>query len=226
MYRKTIYSIIAALFFVPGGTIAQDITPSEGLIVYRDAPRACWEVHVDPEPKTLKKAWQDYIKDDFDVKMKGIGFLTNRDLLSAEEVVVRPVSPEPINFYTHIVEDVNGSELKLFSELKPGEFASGSEHSRAFRAMRDILEDFLAEYLPIYYQSRVKDAEQRMVELADEREDLKKNIARDSDKISELEHEIEQRRLDLQTNQDKLDLAESKLEARKKKLERIRELLK
>ena len=225
MKRYILYSIIAAFLTIPFGLKAQDITPSEGIIAHNDAPRACWVVNVDPEPKTLKKAWKDYVKDDFDVSLKGIGFLANRDLLSAEEAVVRPISPDPLNFYTHIVEDVNGSEIKVFAELNPGDYANRSDHTGEFRAMRRILEDFLAEYLPTYYQSRVKDAENRMVELADEREKLKKEISRDSERISSLEEEIEQRRLELQSNQDKLKLAESKLEARRQKLERIRNQL-
>lgn len=225
MKNSIIFSIAVTLLFLPVQTSAQDITPSEGIIAHKDAPRACWVVHVDPEPKTLKKAWKDYVKDDFDVSLKGIGFLTNKDLLSAEEAVVRPISPDPLNFYTHIVEDVNGSEMKIFAELNPGEYANRGDHTGEFRAMRRILEDFLAEYLPTYYQSRVKDAENRMVELADEREKLKKEITRDSERISSLEEEIEQRQLELQSNQDKLELAESKLEARKQKLERIRNQL-
>jgi hypothetical protein len=226
MKEKIIYSIIAALWIIPSGMNAQDLTPSEGMIVHQDAPRACWEVHVDPEPKTLKKAWKEYVKDDFDVKLKGFGLLTNRDLLSAEVAVVRPVSPEPINFYTHIVEDMNGSEMKVFAELNPGDYIGPDNHAAEFRAMQKILDEFLAEYLPTYYQGRVNDAEKRMVELANEREDLKKEITRDSEKISKLEDEIEQARLELKTNQDQLDLAESKLEARKQKLERIRNQLK
>lgn len=225
MKNHIIIIIIAALLILPAKMKAQDITPSEGIIAHNDAPRACWIVNVDPEPKTLKKAWKDYVKDDFDVSMKGIGFLTNRDLLSAEEAVVRPISPDPLNFYTQIVEDVNGSELKLFAELSPGDYANPTDHTGEFRAMRRILEDFLAEYLPTYYQGRVKDAEKRMVELADEREKLKKEITRDSEKISSLEEEIEQRRLELESNQNQLDLAESKLEARRQKLERIRNQL-
>ena len=190
-----------------------------------DAPRSCWVVHLDPEPKTLKKAWNNYLDDKYGISLKGIGFLTNRDLLSAEEVVVKTIANDPLNLYTHIVEDVNGSEMKFFVELKSNVYANGTNHRYEFRAMRDILEDFLAEYLPTYYHGRVNDAEERLVELAEEREDLKKKIARDSERIEELQSEIEQRQLELESNQSRLELAESKLDARKEKLERIREQL-
>ncbi len=224
MKDKVICGIIFSFFLTPAMQ-AQEVTPREGIIVHADAPRACWVVQLDPEPKTLKKAWKEYIKDDFDVSMKGFGFLANKDLLSAEEAVIGPVSPEPIHLYTHIVEDLNGSELKLFAEVNPGDYADRTGHAPAFRALRGILEDFLAAYLPTYYHGRVKDAEKRLVELAGEREDLKKEIARNTEKIKELEDEIEQRNLELQANQNRLELAESKLEARKEKLERIRNQL-
>jgi hypothetical protein len=201
---------------------AQNVVPAEGIIVHQDAPRACWVVNLDPEPKTLKKAWQDYIKKEFDVKMKGAGFFLNNDLLSAEQVMLTSVSTDPLNLHTNIVEDVNGSEMKVFAELKSEIYANRSSQAPAFRALREILEDFLAEYLPAYYHSRVTDAEKRLVELAEEREDLKKDIARDADKIEELQQQIEERELKLEANRAKLELAESKLVARKEKLERIR----
>jgi peptidoglycan hydrolase CwlO-like protein len=204
---------------------AQNVVPAEGIIVHQDAPRSCWVVNLDPEPKTLKKAWQNYIKKEFDVKMKGAGLFLNNDLLSAEQVTLTSVSTDPLNLHTNIVEDINGSEMKVFAELKSDIYANRSSQAPAFRALREILEDFLAEYLPAYYHSRVTDAEKRLVELAEEREDLKKHIARDSEKIEELQNEIEQRQLELGSNQAKLDLAESKLEARKTKLERIRSQL-
>jgi hypothetical protein len=225
MKRKIIYGLVTIFLIVHTGIMAQEITPEEGFIVYKNAPRACWVVHLDPEPKTLKKAWKDYLDDEFGFSLKGIGLLANRDLLSAEEVMVKPIANDPLNLYTQIVEDVNGSEMKFFVELKSNVYASDADHRFEFRAMQDILQDFLAEYLPTYYQSRVQDAEKRLVSLAEEREDLKKNIAKDSEKIEELQNEIEQRQLELESNQDRLDLAEAKLEARKEKLERIRSQL-
>jgi wyosine [tRNA(Phe)-imidazoG37] synthetase (radical SAM superfamily) len=200
----------------------QQIKPTESLIVHEDAPWSCWVVSLDPEPKTLKKAWKDYVKDEFDISLKGFGLLSNRDVLSAEAVVINSVATDPLNLYTSIVEDVNGSEMKLFAELKSEMYANSNSHASEFRALREILEDFLAEYLPTYYHSRVKDAEKRLVKLAEEREDLKKKIAKDSERIEELRQEIEERELKLETNQAELELAESKLQARKEKLERIR----
>jgi hypothetical protein len=225
MKRKIIYGLVAFIFAIYFPGLAQEITPEEGIIVYQKAPRACWVVNLDPEPKTLKKAWKDYLDDEYGISLKGIGLLVNKDILSAEEVVVKPIANDPLNLYTHIVEDVNGSEMKFFIELKSNVYANSANQRYEFRAMRDILEDFLADYLPTYYHGRIKDAEDRLVELAEEREDLKKNIARDSEKIEELKYEIEQRQLELESNQAKLDLAESKLEARKEKLERIRSQL-
>ena len=58
----------------------------ESTIEHNDAQRPCIQVNLDPEPKTLKKAWKNYLKDNYGVKLKGIGFFSNKDLLSAEEV--------------------------------------------------------------------------------------------------------------------------------------------
>jgi hypothetical protein len=138
MRRYTVHSLILLFMGIQTYVYGQQIKPSESFIVHEDVPRSCWVVNLDPEPKTLKKAWKDYVKDEFDISMKGFGLFLKKDL--------------------------------LFAELKSDMFANSTSHAPAFRALREIMEDFLAEYLPVYYHSRVTDAEERMLELAEERE--------------------------------------------------------
>ena len=57
---------------------AQSVEPTIGTINHDDKERPCWVANLDPEPKTLKEAWKDYIKDNYDVKLKGIGSVSKQ----------------------------------------------------------------------------------------------------------------------------------------------------
>jgi chromosome segregation ATPase len=127
-----------------------------------------------------------------------------------------------IDIYTHIIEDETGSEMKVFAAIRHDVFLSMNNSPAALIELRNIFQEFLKEYLPHYYQGRVRDAEHRVNALVKEKATFKKEITKDSEKIEQLKLEIEELSLKLAANRAKLDLAESKLKKRKEKLNRIR----
>ena len=58
---------------------AQTYKIDTSAITFENVNRPCLTVKYDASPKTVKKAWDDYFKKYYDVKVKGIGFLTNKD---------------------------------------------------------------------------------------------------------------------------------------------------
>ncbi len=191
-------------------------------IDYDKAQRSCIQVNLDPEPQTLKNAWRDYLKDNYDFKLKGIGFLSNKDLLSAEAITINQISSNVMDFYTHIVEDENGSEMKVFVRHGYDIYINKENYPDEYNALREILESFIKYYLPKYYEGKINDTEKRVNELTKERNDLKNNIDNNSNKIEKLKNEIKQKEEALIANKTQLEIKEKKLIKRKEKLERIR----
>lgn len=224
LFKKLILPFILIAFIVPISS-AQDISISTGVVMHEGIPLKCLEVKLDPEPKTLKKAWKDYLKSNHDIRLKGIGFLVNKDLLSAEGVMLMSISSDPLNLYTLIVEDRNGSHMKLFLSPQQQSQKFFRQGSSEFMASRNILERFLKDYLPRYYTGRIEDTEKRVASLAKEINKLNKEITRNSESIEKLQREIEEKSLALSENQAKLELASSKLETRRDKLIRIKSQL-
>jgi len=198
------------------------IQPFDTTIDYDKAQRPCIQVNLDPEPKTLKIAWRDYLKDGYNFKLKGIGFLSNKDLLSAEEVTINQISSKVMDFYTHIVEDQNGSEMKIFVRHGYDIYVNEENYPNEYLAIREILESFMKYYLPKYYEQRLSDTEKRIKELTNEATDLKENIDDNDDKIEKLKKEIQKLEEEAKSNDELLKLTEIKLIRRKEKLERIR----
>ena len=220
--RNKSYFLLFGIWLLAAQSLpAQSIQPSVGTIIHNDAPRPCLVVNVDPEPKTLKKAWKDFLQDHYDFKLKGIGFLSNKDLLSAEQVVVEQISSKEMDFYTHIVEDDNGSEMKVFAAFGYDLYVDSTNMPAEYNAMKAILERFLKDYLPKYHRELVEETEKTVKELSEEQADLKKDIKKDEEEIEALTEELETLSENLQENKEKLKTAEQKLENRKAKLDRV-----
>lgn len=197
----------------------QDLQLKEGHIMLENETRACWVVHADPEPKTLKRAWNDYLKDQYGFNLKGIGWFANRDLMEAEEVELLIISNTPVNFFTHIVENDIGSEMKVLASDQQQYFSPNYQPAK-FEELAAMVKNFLKLYIPQYHSSRINDTELRIEELIDETEDLEQEIAKNLTDIEKLEDEIEEIRALMKSNQNQLTNSRIKLEKRKAKLQR------
>jgi len=200
---------------------AKPTLPYVGTIVHNNAARPCLVVNIDPEPDLLKDAWRDFLKDNYDFKLKGIGFLSNKELLSAEQVVVGQISSKEMDFYTHVIEDENGSEMKVFAAFGYDMYVDSISMPAEYRELNTILERFLRSYLPKYHEELIEETEKRVIELTKEKEKLKKNITENEEEIESLTKEIEVLSQEVKVNKEMLEKAQHKLETRKVKLDRV-----
>lgn len=218
---KTI--LFTAIYLITIQVYAQTtIEPLQTFIDFDNAQRPCLQVNLDPEPKELKKAWRDYLNDNYGFKLKGIGFLSNKDLLSAEEVAINQISSKVMDFYTHIVEDENGSEMKVFARHGYDIYVNEENYPTEYAAIREILESFMKYYLPTYYEERLSETEKRIEKLTKEKNNLQQEMKDDADDIAKLKKDIEERKEKLKLNEEAFEKAVIKLTKRQEKLKRIR----
>lgn len=214
------------MFIIAGNVHAQEVDPRIGTVKHKGSERPCLVINLDPEPKPLKKAWESYLKDNYDLKIKGIGFLTNKDLLYKEDVIVEEISLKRMDFYTKIVEDEVGSEMKVFASFGYDIYVDQNETPKEFRAMRKMLKDFLKEYLPEYYHSEVSATKKKVKDLTKNVSSLKKDISKNKSEIEDLKEEIEELTEEVDEKESLLETANVKLKERREKLLRINEKLK
>lgn len=200
---------------------AQNVTIEDRTIKHNDAERPCLVVELDPEPKPLKKAWKSFLKDNYDFKIKGIGFLTNKDLLYAEDLVVEQISAKRIDFYTRIVENEVGSQMQVFIAFGYDIYVDKNEMPEEYKVMKKMLNDFLKSYLPDYYKSEVKDTKKKVKKLAKQVEKLSDDISDNKEKVKDLNKEMEELTEEITEKEAALRTAEIKLNQRKQKLQRI-----
>lgn len=193
----------------------QLIQIKDASIDFDDKERPCIQINVDPEPEFLKEEWRDYLDDNYGFKLKGIGFLSNKDLLSAKEIEVEGLSSRQIDFFTRVVEDENGSEMKVFVRFGYDIYLSRSDNPSEYNTLRNMVEAFLKEYLPAHYNEQLKETKDRIEGLEEEISDNTSEIANLKDRIKDLEDNFK-------SKNQKLTESKSKLTNRQAKLERIK----
>lgn len=223
--QKSLILLFGFLFIGSLGINAQSIKPQDGTILFENNSRACLFVSLDPEPKTLKMAWKEYLEDNFNFKLKGISTFQNKDILYAENVKIDKISAYSMNFYTQILENENGSEMKVFASFGLDEFIDTVNKPKEYILLNEILEGFLKVYLPKYYTQEVNDTKKRVNDLTLEINKLNDEIIKDHNKLESLKRDIEELTKKTEMNENALELNKKKLITREEKLKRIKNQL-
>ncbi|MCF8299066.1 MAG: hypothetical protein K9J13_16070 [Saprospiraceae bacterium] len=224
--KTLVIILISSLLLLNTWTVnSQSFEPKQSTVEHNKAIRPCIVVNIDPEPKTLKKAWVKFLKKEYHFKLKGKGLFNNKELLSTKEVRFEQLSSKQLDFYTQIVEDENGSEMKVFVSLGYDIYLNEQDYPGEFKLMNDMLVAFLKQYLPVYYKKDIKDSAKKVKKLKKEIASLNRNKKRNIEKIESLTKEVEKNKTSVESNSEKLVVAEEKLKAREEKLERIRSKL-
>lgn len=225
-YSIQISFVVIVISILAANVRAQEVEPKKGTVNHNAGERPCFVINLDPEPKPLKKAWKSFLKDNYDLKIKGIGFLTNKDLLYKEDIVVEEISSKRMNFYTEIVEDEVGSEMKVFASFGYDIYIDINETPEEFKVMEKMFTDFLKYYLPKYYEGEVKATKKKVKELTKNVSSLEKDISKNKSDIENHKEEIEELTQEVAEKQSELETANVKLKERRAKLQRINEKFK
>ncbi len=141
-------------------------------ISYENKLRPCFDVKYDASAKTVKKAWDDFFKKYYSVKVKGIGLLTNKDIITGTDVTIAAISDKRMDMYARVIDVAGGSELKYFMSFGYDFFLGPKDYPAEFGGMKKILNDFSVEFLTDYYGS---EASRITKEIKGLEKDIKKN---------------------------------------------------
>lgn len=212
---------ILSLFFSYG----QDITPQKAFVQFDGKSRACLEVLVDADPKELKKEWRDFLKEHYDFKLSGIGLFSNKDILTAEEVVVPNISSDAMDFYTKIVAEQDGTRMSVFAAHGYDIYVN-EEYPKEFAKMKHMMSDFLDQYITQMYADRIKVLEKDLDDLVGEEADLKKSIQSNKEEIKSLEKEIDAKKVKVKEEELELETIDKKVTKERDELKVLKSKLK
>jgi chromosome segregation ATPase len=127
-----------------------------------------------------------------------------------------------MDFYTQIIEDEVGSEMKVFGSFGYDIYIDKNETPEEYAAINKMLTSFLESYLPKYYKSEVKATKNKVKDLSKEVKELKEDISNNKEEIEDLSEEIGELSNEVSEKESELSIANTKLQERIEKLERIK----
>jgi hypothetical protein len=194
-----------ALLFSIYSLHSQGLQIGEGQVKHEKQMRPCIEVSLEPAADEVKDAWEDFLKDEYDVKLKGNGLFTNKDVLCAEKVDFKAISGKSMDFYTRIVEENNRTNMCVFGSFGYDIYINPSGYPLEYKRMEDITKRFLSSYLPDFYEEQVKNAKETLADLRNEQSDMDKELEENRKQMEklrerneELENKLPQKRQEVQ----------------------------
>ncbi len=222
--RTLLIVCICFLFIVQAS--AQTFELEDTQIQHEKTQRASITAILDPEPESLKKAWQDYLKDTYDVKIKGIGFLVNKDVLTAERINFEKISDKEMNLYTKVVEKDGVSEMSVFGSLGYDIYINKEKYPEMYEEMKNVFIKFLDSYLPTYYQGQIDVINEDIESLNEDLGDLEEDISDSRSEIDKMKKEIEKMESQIEKKESELASKREKLNERRERLAVINQKIK
>ncbi len=205
---------------------AQKMRLSDSKVTYNEKERPCIEVQIEPETKMTKKNMINWIDDQYNVSLKGMGFLTNKDVLTAEGVVIKPVSDKKMDLFVQVVEQKDETtKMCVFGSFGYNIHITPQRYPVEYNQMKEMTIQFLEFFLPNYYENQIESQQEVVKDISKEREKLAKEIAKNEKEIEKLEEGIEETEKTMKDRARKLEEAEETLEEKKKKLKEVKEEL-
>ena len=186
---------------------AQTYKIDTSTITFENVNRPCLTVKYDASPKTVKKAWDDYFKKTYDVKVKGIGFLTNKEVITATDMSLPAISEKRMNMYANVVDAPGDrSELSYFMSFGYDFFIGPENYPTEFAAMKKILNDFSVEFLTDYYYSEAsrmtKEIKGLEKDITQNNKSIKKNTKKARKESKEVASGLESKNISMQMEND------------------------
>jgi hypothetical protein len=213
------------MFFASSPFFAQ-LSMQQNKVTYDDTERPCIEVKLQPNTDEVKEKWKDFVKDNYDVKMRGIGFLANKDVMYAEEVTFKNISPKALNFYTKVVEDGDETMMCVFGSFGYDIHISSSEYPTEWMAMKNMVTKFLNNYLPEFYKDKIEKTESQLNDLQKNKDDMQDELSDNKKEIKKLTKRNEELEEKLSEAEKRLKATNAELVNKKQSLKNVKNELK
>ncbi len=149
--------LLLLLVFISSQVNAQTYKIDTTEITFEKKLRPCLAVKYDAPPKTVKKAWDDFFRKYYQVKIAGISLVANKEIITGTDVTIAAVSDKRMDLHASIIDVAGGSGLTYFMSFGYDFFIGPKDYPTEFAAMKKILNDFSMEFLNDYYGSKASD---------------------------------------------------------------------
>ncbi len=175
MKLMKLFPLLIAVFLIGNILNAQSVyqvTASE--VEYKGNMQPSLVVNIEPNNKEVKKAWEDYIKDEFDVKFKG------KWELVAQDVNIGNISSNPLTLITLFTDNQPGTKMNLLLSFEKKTIANPVEFPAEYNSMKKIFNAFLDGFLLEHYTALAKSSKKEAKKLTKKN----KSIVKENKKLT------------------------------------------
>lgn len=229
-----VFATLLALLAGPAAT-AQLYEVRQSTVNHDKRERAALKVQVDGTPEWTRDFWQSWLKDTYNIKVKGNGTfgVGKRDVLVAKQVPASSVSGKLIDLYGQVTAPADTiTELAVFAAFNADTYFDPEKTPSEYAALRNIVTNFAAAARLKAYREQIATAEKELRETEKEKERLEKerislsnNTQNNLDKIEALKKQNIENKLKSSQDSAQLVVNAQQLELRKAKLQRRRDRL-
>lgn len=217
---KKIKLLLLLAIFSAARPNAQTYHIDTSTITFENKLRPCYSVTYDAEPKTVKKGWSNFLKKNYKIKTKGIGLLTDKDIIKSEDVTINSISDKRMNMYARVTDFSGGSAMIYFMSFGYDFFIGPDNYATEFGNMKKLLNDFSVAFLNKYYgneTSRIlKQIKHYERDIKKDNKTVRKNVKKarkaSSAENTGLEARNNMHNSDISNKQDKVNDLQKKLE--------------
>ncbi|MGK2862091.1 MAG: hypothetical protein ACSLE0_09175 [Chitinophagaceae bacterium] len=155
-------------------------------ISFENKLRACLFVTYDADARTVKKAGDHFLKKNYDIRMKGVGLFSDKNLISAKDVRVAAITDKRMDLYTRLTDVADGSEMKYFMSFGYDFFIGPQNYATEFSGMKKLLNDFSIQFLNDYYSTEASKMAGQIKRLERDIKNKDKQISKNNKKSNKL----------------------------------------
>lgn len=233
--KNFLFFLLLAALFMARSAAAQLYEVRQSSINYEKRERPATKVLVDGTPEWTRDFWQAWLKDTYNIKIKGNGVLGvgKREVLGAKQVPASSVSGKLIDLYAQVTAPSDSvTELAVFGGYDAKSYFSPESTPTEFAAMRTMTESFARAARQKAYREQLEAAEKELREtekekerLEKERVSLAKNTENNLEKIESLKKQNMENKLRASQDSAQLLVNAQQLAQRQAKLQRRKDRL-
>ncbi len=227
MKKIILLSLFFALFTVAK---AQLFNITEGTAVNDDKARPCITVTFEPDASEAKKAWKNYLKKKYDLKLKN----DKGNDLKAEEAVFPAVTPRTMDFYTRFEKnkDDNTTKMNVFVKFGYDIYLNKTDNPSEFASLMSIVKDFAIEFLRTHYNEQLaalnkelSKIEKEHANTIKENENLANDIEKNKQTIENLKKENIEKADRIEKNKKTIETLAEEAVKKKEEIQKMNELI-
>jgi len=227
--KKIILLSVFVYFFSFIGK-SQIFNIADGTAVNNDKARPCITVTFEPDASEAKKAWKNYLKKKYDLKLKS----DHGDDLKAEEAVFPAVTSRTMDFYTRFEKNKDDSITKMNVFVKFGYdiYLNKTDNSSEYASLLSIIKDFSVEFLRTHYNDKLAElnselakTEKEQANTLKENETLASDIEKNKQTIENLKQENIEKNDQIENNKKSIESLTEKVTSKKAEIQKMNEVI-